>query len=83
MQRRYVLEQFNVSLRTMKIFGVRLSTIGEMAFGIILCAWGWVEDDAMAVAIGFPLFLSAANDRRFDRLEQQIAELGERRAEAR
>jgi hypothetical protein len=67
----------------MKVFGVRLSTIGEMAFGIVLCVWGWIEDDAMSVAVGFPFFLSAVHDRKFERLEQQIAELRDQRSEAR
>jgi hypothetical protein len=54
-----------------------------MASGIILAVWGWISDDAIAVAIGFPIFLSAASERDLGRLERQIAELREQRAEAR
>jgi hypothetical protein len=55
----------------------------EMIFGIALAGWGFVTDDSMAVAIGFPFFLDAASHLRFERLERQIAELREQRAEAR
>jgi hypothetical protein len=87
-QLRYALVVVNVAIwespiDAMRIFGARLSTIGEMAFGIVLCVWGWIEGDAMSVAIGFPFFLSAAYHRKFERLEQQIAELRDQRSEAR
>ena len=55
----------------------------EMAFGIILAGWGFVDADPMAVAIGFPFFLDAASNLRFERVERQLAELRELRMEAR
>jgi hypothetical protein len=55
----------------------------EMVLGIALTGWGLFTDDPMAVAIGFPFFLDAASNLRFERLERHIAELREQRAEAR
>jgi hypothetical protein len=67
----------------MRSVGAKLQTIAAMAFGGILGAWGLATAEPMAVAIGLPCFFAAASIWRFERVERQIAELREQRAEAR
>ncbi len=73
------LGERNGGLRVMKGIAARL----EMVLGIILTGWGLFTNDPMSVAIGFPFFLDAASNLRFERVEGRIAELGEQRAEVR
>ena len=47
----------------------------EMVLGIILTGWGLMTGDPMTVAIGFPFFLDAASNLRFERVERQLADL--------
>jgi hypothetical protein len=57
--------------------------VAGVGLGGALAFWGAISEDAMYVAMGWPLLILAAGNLRFARLERQLAQLRAQRMETR